>query len=99
VRDSGNAAWFALADDTLTPLVEGQSGVTAPTPVDEVVLPTPAPDDPDAAGDPNAGIGVAIAAAVILLGVVVAALLLPGRRRRILEEEGQPEKPSAETPD
>jgi hypothetical protein len=96
VRNAENAAWFALAGDTLTPLVAGQSGVTEPTPIDEVVLPSPAPDAPDAGDDSSAGIGVAIAAAVVLLGVVVAALLLPGRRRRILEEEG---KPVEESPD
>jgi len=98
VRNAENAAWFALAGGTLTPLVSGESGVTEPTPVADVVLPSPAPDAPDAGGEANAGIGVAIAAAVVLLGVVVAALLLPGRRRRILEEEGQPEAPEAETP-
>jgi len=106
VRNAENAAWFALAGDTLTPLVTGASGVTEPTPVDDVVLPSPAPDAPDAGDDPNAGIGVAIAAAVVLLGVVVAALLLPGRRRRILEEEGQAAEgqdgqdgPASEAPD
>lgn len=104
VRNAENAAWFALAGDTLTPLVSGESGVSEPTPIADVVLPSPVPDAPDAGSDTNAGIGVAIAAAVVLLGVVVAALLLPGRRRRILEEEGQPEEPApqepeAETPD
>lgn len=105
VRDAQEAAWFALADEVLTPLVSGTSGITEPTPIDEAVLPTRAPDVPDAGDDPNAGIGIAVVAAVLLLGVVIAALLLPGRRRRILEEEGQPaevpadEAPAEKTPD
>lgn len=99
VHNPENAAWFALAGDTLTPLVSGSSGVAEPTPIDQAVLPSPAPDAPDAGDDASAGIGVAIAAALILLGVVVAALLLPGRRRRILEEEGQPAQPVDESPD
>lgn len=102
VREADSAAWFALAGETLTPLVAGASGITEPTPIADAALPTPIPDAPPAGDDASAGIGVAIAVAVVLLGVVVAALLLPGRRRRILEEEGQPpvdetvEKPADE---
>jgi len=84
VHEPGSAAWFALADDTLTPLVAGSSGVTEPTPVDEVALttPTPAPDAADAVDDSGGRVGLVIAAVAILAAVVVAALLLPGRRRR-----------------
>ncbi len=82
VHDLGSAAWFALADDTLTPLVTGSSGVTEPIPVDEVALQAPVADEPDAVDDSGGRIGLIVAVVVILVAVVVAALLLPGRRRR-----------------
>lgn len=86
VRDLGSDAWFALADEILTPLVPGTSGVTEPTVLDEVAL-VAAPSAPDAvAGDATEGLGVAIAVALVLLAVVTAALLLPGRRTPVTED-------------
>lgn len=80
VRDLGSRAWFALADDTLTPLVAGTSGVTAPVPVGdyEVVAPTPEPEP--AVSD--AGFGIAITAAVVLFLLILAVLFLLPRLRR-----------------
>jgi hypothetical protein len=79
VRDEGSAAWFALADDTLTALVAGTSGVADPVPVDDyaVVAPTPEPE-PDTS---DAGVGLAITAAVVLFLVILAALFLLPRVR------------------
>lgn len=79
VRDLGSHAWFALADDTLAPLVAGSSGVTAPVPVADYlpVAPTPAPEP----GASDAGFGIAITAAVVLFLVILAALFLLPRVR------------------
>lgn len=80
VRDVGSGAWFALADDTATPLAAGDSGVTAPTPVDELELVAP-PGDPGAApgvADAGPGVGAWLAAASVLLAV--AATLVAVRR-------------------
>ncbi|TXK18509.1 hypothetical protein [Homoserinibacter sp. GY 40078] len=82
VRDLGAGAWFALEDDVLTPLVAGSSGVTGPTPVDEVALISPDAEAPPEPEDPTAAFIVAIGAVVVLLAIVVVSLLLPGRTRR-----------------
>lgn len=86
VRDTGSSAWFALADDTATPLVSGSSGVTEPTPVDELMLtaPTTAPE----AAPSDAGFGVALTAAIVLFLVILAALFLLPRVRRSRDASG-----------
>ncbi|MFT4028817.1 MAG: hypothetical protein QM675_02985 [Protaetiibacter sp.] len=80
VEDAGSAAWFALADGTLTPLVAGTSGVTEPVPVDDyrVVAPTESPSQEVS----DAGLGLAIAAVVVLFLVILLALFLLPRLRR-----------------
>ncbi|MCS0499645.1 hypothetical protein [Protaetiibacter mangrovi] len=93
VRDVGGSAWFALADGTLTPLVPGTSGVTTPTPVDEVVLVTPGPDPEPATSD--SGFTVAVVVALLLLAVIVVALLLPRWGRRADEGDEPPAEPDA----
>ncbi len=80
VRDLGSSAWLALADDTLTPLVAGTSGLTAPVPLAdyEVVAPQPEPE-PEVT---DAGLGIAVAAAVALFLVILVALYVLPRVRR-----------------
>jgi hypothetical protein len=81
VRDRDRGAWFALDDDTLTPLVTGDSGVTEPTTPDayqrSITGITPQQQQSAAPS------GVVVAAAV--LGVVIVGLvvfiLVPGKRR------------------
>lgn len=82
VRDLGSGGWFALTGQMLTPLAPGASGITEPVPLDAVRPVAPSAAEEPAPVNPNAGLGVAIVAAVLLLGVVIAALLIPGRRRR-----------------
>jgi hypothetical protein len=78
VRDVGSSAWFALADGTATPLAAGTSGVTGPTPVDELELVPPTPEPAPSTEDP--GFGIAIAVAALLFAVVVTLLVV--RRSR-----------------
>ncbi|MFT4284183.1 MAG: hypothetical protein QM598_05050, partial [Protaetiibacter sp.] len=79
VRDLGSRAWFALADGTLTPLVAGASGLTAPVPVADYLPVAPTPEPVPATSD--AGFGIAITAAVLLFLVILAALFLLPRAR------------------
>ncbi len=74
VRDVGSGAWFALVGELATPLAAGQSGVTAPTPVDELELAPPAPEPARETAD--AGFGVAIAVTSVLLVVIVTLLVI-----------------------
>jgi hypothetical protein len=78
VHDSADAAWFAVAGKTADPLVEGRSGVTAPTQVADLKLAKPGAT-PAPAGDPNTGIGIAVGLLVVLVIVIVVALVVPGR--------------------
>jgi hypothetical protein len=83
IRDDSHSAWFATDGTTLTPLVSGTSGVTAPTTAAayqrrfSLVSPT-AP----AGAESTRGLQIA----VLVLGIVVVLLavyvLLPDRRRR-----------------
>ena len=59
VRDDGSAAWFALQDGVLTPLVVGTSGIETPAPVADVALVPPASEQPVAPTEPNTGLGLA----------------------------------------
>ncbi|PZQ89560.1 MAG: hypothetical protein DI534_07060 [Leifsonia xyli] len=88
VRDLGSDAWFALAGDTLTPLVAGTSGLTGPVPVADyrVVSPTPSP----APETSDAGFGVAVGVAVLLFVIILAALFLLPRMRRPRDEPAAP---------
>jgi hypothetical protein len=74
VRDAATGAWFALAEDVATPLVAGSSGVTEPTPVDELELVLPTPEPEGEIADP--GFGLAIAVAAVLFAAIVTLLVV-----------------------
>ena len=78
VRDPATGAWFALAAEVATPLVAGSSGVTEPTPVDELDLAAPAPDPEAEIADP--GFGLAIAVAAVLFAAIVTLLVVQRAR-------------------
>jgi len=82
VRDDGSAAWFALQDGVLTPLVTGTSGVETPAPVAEVAVVPPATEQPLAPTEPNTGLGLAIGVLVLLIVVIGVALYVSSRRDR-----------------
>jgi len=86
VRDVGSGAWFALVDDTATSLAVGTSGVTAPTPVDELRLSPPSPEPTEPAA--TAGLGVAFAPSAVLLAVVVTLLFVGRSERRAVGARG-----------
>jgi hypothetical protein len=79
VRDLGGGAWFALENETLTPLVTGASGVVEPVPIDEIDLIDPAAQPLAPGVDDDAGFLLALGVVVMLLAVVIVALFLPGR--------------------
>lgn len=82
VHDVESAAWFALAaDGTLTPLVAGSTGLSTPVPLDDVAILPAADGEVAAGGDPNTGVGFAVAVVLVLLAVIVVALIVPGRSR------------------
>ena len=89
VRDDQKLAWFATDGTTLTPLVEGGSGVTSPVSLLDYQK-TLSAAEPVTAEPVNQGV---ILAAVVL-GIVVLALavfiLLPERRRRKAGGESPP---------
>ena len=74
VRDAATGAWFALAEEVATPLVAGSSGVTEPTPVDELELVAPTPEPEGEIADP--GFGLAIAVAAVLFAAIVTLLVV-----------------------
>lgn len=83
VRDAESAAWLALAaDGTLTPLVPGSTGLSAPVPIDDVAILPAAPSGSASSGDPGTGVGLAIAVVLLLLAVIVVALIVPGVRKK-----------------
>jgi hypothetical protein len=82
VRDDGSAAWFALQDGVLTPLVSGSSGVETPAPVAEVALVPPAGEQPAPPSEPNTGLGLAIGVLLLLAVVIGVALYVSSRRDR-----------------
>ena len=78
VHDAPSAAWFALAEDgTLTPLVPGSTGLSTPVPIDDVAILPAGGDTPPPTGDPNTGVGLAIAVLLFLLAIIVVALVVP----------------------
>ncbi len=85
VRDDGSAAWFALQDGTLTPLVVGTSGLETPAPVDEVALVPPSSASPVVPSEPNTGLGLSIGVLVLLVVVIGVALFVSSRRDRARE--------------
>jgi hypothetical protein len=90
VHDADSAAWLALAaDGTLTPLVPGSTGLSTPVPIDDVAILPAAEGGTPTSGDPNTGVGFAIAVALLLLAVIVVALIVPGirTRRKVVGEE------------
>ena len=83
VHDADSQAWLALgADGILTPLVPGTTGLSTPVPVDDVAILPAAGGGAVAAGDPNTGVGFAIAVVLLLLAVIVVALVVPGIRKK-----------------
>jgi hypothetical protein len=82
VRDDGSAAWFALQDGVVTPLVPSTSGVETPAPVDEVALVPPSGEQPAPASEPNTGLGLAIGVLLLLAVVIGVALFVSSRRDR-----------------
>jgi hypothetical protein len=87
LRDEEHSAWFALADNVLTPLVTGSSGVRTPTPVQDYQTSLTRAAAPAPAAPVNQGLliaGITLGVVVVLLAVFV---LLPDRRRDRLEPE------------
>jgi hypothetical protein len=82
IRDDTHSAWFATDGTTLTPLVSGTSGVSAPTtPVAyqrHFTLAAPVVADPG----PNRGLLIAVVVLGIVVVLLAAFVLLPDRRRR-----------------
>jgi len=90
VHDAESAAWLALAaDGTLTPLVPGSTGLSTPVPIDDVAILPATTGSATPPGDPNTGVGFAIAVVLLLLAVIVVALIVPGLRKRpeVADEE------------
>ena len=79
VRDDGSAAWFALQDGILTPLVAGSSGVETPAPVADVALVPPTVEQPAPPSEPNTGLGLAIGVILLLVVVIGVALFVSSR--------------------
>ena len=91
LRDEEHAAWFALKDSMLTPLVTGTSGVRTPTPVQDYQASLTASAAPAPATAMNQGLliaGITLGVVVVLLAVFV---VLPDRRRSTAESPLPPE--------
>jgi hypothetical protein len=83
VHDAASGAWLALAaDGTLTPLVPGSTGLSTPVPIDDVAILPAGGDTPPPTGDPNTGVGLAIAVLLLLLAIIVVALVVPTVRAK-----------------
>jgi len=94
VHDPQSSAWLALAEDgTLTPLVPGTTGLSTPVPIEDVAILPADSGTPAASGDPNTGVGLAIAVLAVLFAIIVVALVVPSiRRRRPPAEEATAEQ-------
>lgn len=88
VHDVESAAWFALAEDgILTPLVPGSTGLSTPVPIDDVAILPAGSGETTTGGDPNTGVGLAIAVVGLLLAIIVVVLILPTIRKRGSSDE------------
>lgn len=78
VRDQPTGSWFALADDTATPIVSGMTGVSGAVSVDAMprVLERPIQDEADAGATPLPAVLLVVAFAA------AAGVLLHSARRR-----------------
>jgi hypothetical protein len=94
VRDDGSAAWFALQDGVLTPLVTGSSGVETPAPVAEVALVPPSGEQPAPPSEPNTGLGLALGVILLLVVVIGVALYVASRRGRTRDPAPTDEDPA-----
>jgi len=92
VRDPATAAWLALADGKVTPLIAGTSGLTGPVPVASLKL-APAKPPVAATTEPNTGLALAIGILGLLVIVILVALFFP--RRRGAKAKGQPDAATA----
>jgi hypothetical protein len=102
VHDAESAAWLALAaDGTLTPLVPGSTGLSTPVPLDDVAILPASDGGATAPGDPNTGVGFAIAVLLLLLAVIVVALIVPGLRKKkdAADETAAPDAVAPAEPD
>lgn len=91
LRDVEHAAWFALKDSVLTPLVTGTSGVRTPTPVQDYQASLIASAAPAPAPAMNQGLliaGITLGVVVVLLAAFV---VLPDRWRSTPESPPAPE--------
>jgi hypothetical protein len=97
VHDTQRGAWFTLIEDALTPVVPGDSGVTAPTTLSayqgRVVDVAAAADAPEPSS-PVTGLSIAVIAASLL--VIIAVLVAPGVRDRIRSRRRAPAEPTGE---
>ena len=99
LRDEAHAAWFAVKDNVLTPLVTGTSGVRTPTPVPDYQGSLTRSEESAPATAMNQGLliaGITLGVVVVLLAAFV---LLPDRRRRTPEPAAAPAPTTAEAPD
>lgn len=88
VQDAAHSAWFTLTADTLTPLVTGDSGVTAPVSLasyqERVVADAAKP--PAAPAASNLGAVNSVIVVILALVVVAALIVFTGRSRRTVDD-------------
>ncbi|MEP6842835.1 MAG: hypothetical protein ABJA11_04890 [Pseudolysinimonas sp.] len=96
VRYDRFSAWLALADGTVTPLVAGTSGLTAPVPVESLKL-SPTTPAPMATTEPNTGLALAIGIVALIAVIIVVALLMPRARRALKKAAPDAAPASVET--
>ena len=67
---------------SVTPLIPGTTGLSTPVPIEDVAILPADSGAPAASGDPNTGVGLAIAVLAVLFAIIVVALVVPSIRRR-----------------
>lgn len=83
VRDQPNGAWFAVLDDTVTPLVSGHTTLTESLSLEDAQKALLEAEPPAPQATENGAQGVLYAGGVLLLvvGLLVVVVMKPARRR------------------